>query len=484
MDAIDYGDNLKKSSASSLTGTNAVKIFCAYASSAPTVGDIFHSAAAKYINTSRNIHNWPENDIVGRPLIEPILGNIDTSDCIIADLTSINFNVAFEAGYAIARNKRVYFTINSGISNDSRVLSSIGIFDTFGYHQYENTADLVKILEKIDGSAPLITNYPKDAKNPIYIVELPRKNDAQTRIISRVKRARLRYRSFNAQEHIRLSGTAAIQHTASSSGVIVPIAAGHIEGAAIHNIRAAFVAGLATGLQRPLLLLQDYDGPAPLDVRDQVKTYRQPDDINDLITEFSAEVIEEMQVVNTNGTDNHTPLTDLILGDPMAENEMTTLGDYYLTTEEYMRVSRGEANMVVGRKGMGKTALFIQLRDKTRNDIRNIVVDLKPEGYQLKKLREDLLELLTEGSVEHLVVAFWEFLLYVEIANKILEKDAKKASYDHRLGDLYRELENSQKKVSLADEGDFSERLQGLVDEILLSIDKFRFSKSQKQHPT
>jgi len=219
-------------------------------------------------------------------------------------------------------------------------------------------------------------------------------------------------------------------------------------------------------------------------VRDQVKTYRQPDDINDLITEFSAEVIEEMQVVNTNGTDNHTPLTDLILGDPMAENEMTTLGDYYLTTEEYMRVSRGEANMVVGRKGMGKTALFIQLRDKTRNDIRNIVVDLKPEGYQLKKLREDLLELLTEGSVEHLVVAFWEFLLYVEIANKILEKDAKKASYDHRLGDLYRELENSQKKVSLADEGDFSERLQGLVDEILLSIDKFRFSKSQKQHPT
>ncbi|MFP3546850.1 hypothetical protein SB748_25800 [Rhizobium sp. SIMBA_035] len=168
----------------------------------------------------------------------------------------------------------------------------------------------------------------------------------------------------------------------------------------------------------------------------------------------------------------------------MAENEMTTLGQYYLTTEEYMRVSRGEANMVVGRKGMGKTALFIQLRDRTRKDRQNIVVDLKPEGYQLKKLREDLLDLLSEGSVEHLVVAFWEYLLYVEIANKILEKDAKKSVYDHKIGELYRELEAAQRKVNIAEEGDFSERLQILVDDILLKIDDFRLNKSSSNKLT
>jgi ABC-type phosphonate transport system ATPase subunit len=42
-------------------------------------------------------------------------------------------------------------------------------------------------------------------------------------------------------------------------------------------------------------------------------------------------------------------------------------------------------NIVVGRKGAGKTALFIQIRDKIRSDKRNVVVDLKPEGYQLLK---------------------------------------------------------------------------------------------------
>jgi hypothetical protein len=34
------------------------------------------------------------------------------------------------------------------------------------------------------------------------------------------------------------------------------------------------------------------------------------------------------------------------------------------------------------------------------------VVDLKPEGYQLIKLKEDILEFLAEGARQHLIVAF------------------------------------------------------------------------------
>ena len=60
---------------------------------------------------------------------------------------------------------------------------------------------------------------------------------------------------------------------------------------------------------------------------------------------------------------------------------MPTLGLYYLKTDQFERTVRGEANLVVGRKGSGKTALFIQVRNKIRADKRNIVVDLKPEGF-------------------------------------------------------------------------------------------------------
>ena len=44
-----------------------------------------------------------------------------------------------------------------------------------------------------------------------------------------------------------------------------------------------------------------------------------------------------------------------------------------LKTDQFERTVRGEANLVVGRKGSGKTALFIQVRDKIRFDKRNVV---------------------------------------------------------------------------------------------------------------
>jgi hypothetical protein len=160
------------------------------------------------------------------------------------------------------------------------------------------------------------------------------------------------------------------------------------------------------------------------------------------------------------------PLQVLSFGDPTAENEMTTLGRYYMQTEHYRRALSGDANLVVGRKGSGKTALFLQLRERIRADKRNVMVDLKPEGYQLIKLKEDLLSLLTEGARQHLVTAFWEYLLLLEVTYKVLEKDAQTYKHNHELHDLYLELEAAYKGSDFSSEGDFSERLLTLSTRI------------------
>ena len=62
-----------------------------------------------------------------------------------------------------------------------------------------------------------------------------------------------------------------------------------------HNIRAAFIAGLAVAMNKAVLMLQPDDGPAPLDVRDLVKSYRSAEDIADYIGEFSLDVTERLQ---------------------------------------------------------------------------------------------------------------------------------------------------------------------------------------------
>lgn len=155
------------------------------------------------------------------------------------------------------------------------------------------------------------------------------------------------------------------------------------------------------------------------------------------------------------GTLDHCAfLAELSIGDSVAENEFQTLGEYYLRTDQYKRAAREEVNMVVGRKGTGKTALFSQLRNEKRANVRNIVVDLEPEGYQLIRLKEDVLDYLAEGARTHLITALFEYLFYLEICYKLLEKDRERHIRDGRLYEPYRKLLEVCETGS-AGEGDF-----------------------------
>ena len=43
--------------------------------------------------------SWRENEIAGRFIVEPILDNIAASQCLVADISTLNFNVTYEIGY-------------------------------------------------------------------------------------------------------------------------------------------------------------------------------------------------------------------------------------------------------------------------------------------------------------------------------------------------------------------------------------------------
>jgi hypothetical protein len=56
-----------------------------------------------------------------------------------------------------------------------------------------------------------------------------------------------------------------------------------------------FVAGLADGIGKPLLVLCPAGTDAPLDVRDEVKHYRSEGDIADHIAGLALEVTDHLQ---------------------------------------------------------------------------------------------------------------------------------------------------------------------------------------------
>jgi len=408
---------------------------------------------------------WEYNDISGQPLISPILERIEESSFIVADITYLNLNVVYEIGFSIGSRKRAFLIRHANISGDREIARQAGIFDTLGYFEY---SDLPTLSHRLTSHIDL-TSIPFTAdiniRAPVYVVEPPEKDEAATLMVSRLKKARYRYRSFNPSEDSRLSATDAVRQVAASAGTLV-IMRGSGVWAQIHNVRSFFVAGLADGMGKPTLFLCPVECGAPVDVRDEVKTFRHPEDIADHIANFVPNVAEYLQRVDPMPVRLATPLQTLAMGDPTAENEMTTLADYFLPTDQYGRTLQGDVNLVVGRKGSGKTALFIQVRDKIRADKRNIVVDLKPEGYQLIKLKEDILTHLSEGSRQHLITAFWEYLLLLEVAYKLLEKDRNTYRYNHEIYPLYRELEEAYKDERLSGEGDFSERLLSLSQKV------------------
>lgn len=442
--------------------------FYAYASLPSEIGQTIENAVGSVNGcTEFKVETWKALDVAGHFISEKVLEGIDNCDFLIADISVLNFNVTFEIGYAIGKRKRILLTKNKSIREGSPSIREVGIFDTLGYREYQNSNELCSFIKEANTINPLNIPSKINIQSPVYLLEGLHKTDWVTRIISRIKKARYLFRTFDPNEQPRLSANDAIEQVSQSHGVVVPLLSSSSVGADVHNIRGAFIAGLATGMEKALCILQNGDEPVPLDYRDLVCTSHHPNDINEYIAEFASLVAEAFQQeTKVESSNKDTFLQALDLGSTSAENEMRTLENYYLKTDQFLKSLRGEANIVVGRKGSGKSAIFLQVRDRERNKKGNIVLDLKPDGYNLIKFKENILSYLEEGTFQHTIMAFWEYVLLLEICYKILEKDREQHKRDHTIYKPYCDLADLYNAENDLTEGDFSERMGTLMKKI------------------
>src|SRR5207244_3375942 len=77
------------------------------------------------------------------------------------------------------------------------------------------------------------------------------------------------------------------------------------------------------------------------------------------------------------------------LGNTAAENEFRRLSDYFVETPPYRSAMAGHGRIVIGRKGSGKTAIFMEMGERLSQGRQNLVLTLRPEGYQLRKFKDN-----------------------------------------------------------------------------------------------
>ena len=87
-----------------------ISAFFAYASTFREIGSAIARAQTDLLKRrpELSLRRWEENDVSGRALTDPIFEHISAANILIADITTLNFNVTFEIGYAIGLKKRVY----------------------------------------------------------------------------------------------------------------------------------------------------------------------------------------------------------------------------------------------------------------------------------------------------------------------------------------------------------------------------------------
>src|SRR5207247_898034 len=218
------------------------------------------------------------------------------------------------------------------------------------------------------------------------------------------------------------------------------------------------IAGIALASQKAVLLLQEGVQAQPIDYRDIIKSYDTPAQIEQHVEPLIRSVVSGLQDRSGVKPKAASRLLERVdLGDVAAENEIQGLRAYFFPTAQFNDARRGNARLVVGRKGSGKTAIFYAIRDSIKDKRADLVLDLKPEGHQFTRFHETVLSHLTPGLQEHTLSAFWYYILLCEIAQKVLDHEFSWAQRDDARRARFDSLKETYLTQGVADEGDFAE---------------------------
>ena len=445
-----------------------MKAFYAY----PNGKQNIHEAilgAADLMKSTASIQPWKSLTVAGFRLDDLIREKILEADLLLADVTFANQNVYYEMGFAISSGISVLPTINITIDKATSRLHSIGLLDNIGWLTYSNAEDLARQFDEWEGLS-WMSNYKlrRNYVQPLFVLDTVAKTDFRNHIFHAVDNSQVNVRSFDPTEVPRLSAAQAISEVSSSAGVIVQILKDDIIDSCRNNLRAAFILGLCHGYHVDSLAIQYEHGPAAADYREFItnSTYRRETEQH--VERFCTEtLISNQKAIAFVKRPGGGILSEIDLGSPTAENETLKLKYYFVETAEFARALRAEGAVVIGRKGSGKTAVYLQVAERAIKNRDACVVDLRPASHNLSEMREALLAVISAGVFDHTIVSFWQYILYMEILLKIREMALPMSRNDFDLQERIRKVE---KEFSLTDSivaGDFTSRLEMAVKEIV-----------------
>jgi hypothetical protein len=256
----------------------------------------------------------------------------------------------------------------------------------------------------------------------------------------------------------------------SADAIVVHFLGPGREGSHVTNVKNAFVAGLAHGFDKPLLMLAEWDYVTPLDYREMLFRYKTANETERHLEQWIAPIDKAYatrivkRVEHTSAIRIKVELRDFYvqIGEYFAENETGALDSYFVETTAFREALAGTRRVFVGRKGAGKTANFVALSSSLRRDKNSIVCILQPDGYEIESLVKLFSSYRERDTKGHVIESLWKFLLLTEIANATADEIESRPVWVNRTEDEVRVLELLDKDSAIL-KGDFSVRLERCI---------------------
>ena len=372
------------------------------------------------------VKTWQGLEVEGRLIIGQITSAIGEAATVVAEIGGLNSNVLFEVGYALSLRKNVWLVLDESDTTATRAWRDLGLLSGVGYIPYGGSSEALYSAyaqRRPDlSSAALWDDLLASAASPretrgLFYFPTSLRNDA-ARALDRGLLARRDLVVHNANEDEHGLGSLAwyVGQIYRSSAALIHLLGPQRTRAQVHNARASLLAGIAHGLELPVLMVAEESFQAPVDYQDLLYQYLTAKGLTDHVNRW----LDGLPVLGSQRRLGRVELKIELpvqsFGEYVAEYEQDSLPDYFVETAEYQTVLRGGTSIFTGRKGTGKTANMLSAAEQLRSDRRNLVVVIKPASYELEGLLTVLKKIPDNDLADYFLEALWRYLIYTEVA--------------------------------------------------------------------
>ena len=413
------------------------QVFSAYSSHDCKIVDQIECAITNLKkNTDCNWISWQKDMHIENALIFcEICKLICQSKAVLVELSDLNFNVLFEYGFSLGLGKKIHPIVGNDFDfhNIERFLNPIlGI----GLGKYEENKLFHKLSKKkfwdkeqqkqvYDFKQEHIIGEALDieANSLLYIknVDSPLVSDAIEREID----------NFNidciiddAQEE-KYNLIWYSKQIKRSFAAIIDLGLSHKTDNLKHFLKCALISGICVATGRRTLILNSVHAPKPSDIISFIKDYSSPKSASRKVYRFLNDHANSFAIINTYistlNKKRETVFDDIDLGEHVAINDKYFIDRCFVHFPEYNSLKKNGYKLIIGRKGTGKSAAFFHFKsnEKKRNEI---VIHQLFDKYNLNDIYSLTQSFKDTNEKNKITTAFWEFVLFITIANSIKDK--------------------------------------------------------------